>query len=114
VPSYFLTTKKAPQKEALLEGLVFYGDLWELSCELITTKNLAYFIRFKVEVKTHNVSMFDVIDVVMYVIAFTYRNETIVKCIVKRKNYYDQTKITLFEGSLWNLKSARHRSFPMT
>ena len=110
MPSYFLTIKKAPQKEALLEGLVFYGDF----CELITAEDLTYLIRFKVEIKTHNVSVLDVVDVVVYVIAFTYRNETIVKRIVKRTNYYDHTKITLFEGSLWNLKSARHRSFPMT
>jgi hypothetical protein len=46
VPSYFLTTKKAPQKEALLEGLVFYGDF----CELITAENLAYFIGFEVKI----------------------------------------------------------------
>jgi hypothetical protein len=64
VPSYFLTTKKAPQKEALLEGLVFYGVLWEL----VTAENLAYFIGFEMEIKTHNVSMFDVIDVVVYVV----------------------------------------------
>jgi hypothetical protein len=43
------------------------------------------------EVKTHNVSVFDVVDVVVYVIAFTYRNEAIVKRIVKRTNYYDHS-----------------------
>jgi hypothetical protein len=64
VPSYFLTTKKAPQKEALLKGLVFYG----VFCELITAENLTYFIGFEVEVKTHNVSVFDVVDVVVYVV----------------------------------------------
>jgi hypothetical protein len=64
VPSYFLTTKKAPQKEALLKGLVFYGVLWEL----VTAENLTYFIGFEVKIKTHNVSMFDVIDVVVYVV----------------------------------------------
>ena len=58
---------------------------------LITAENLAYFIRLKVEIKTHNVSVFDVVDVVVYVIAFTYRNETIVECIVERTNYYDHS-----------------------
>ena len=35
--------------------------------------------------------MFDVVDVVVYVIAFTYRNETIVECIVETANYYDHS-----------------------
>jgi hypothetical protein len=35
---------------------------------LITAENLAYLIGFKVKVKTHNVSMFDVVDVVVYVV----------------------------------------------
>ena len=54
---------------------------------LVTAENLAYFIGFEVEVKTHNVSVFDVVDVVVYVIAFTYRNEAIVECIVERTNF---------------------------
>ncbi len=68
---------------------MFYGDF----CELITAENLTYFIGFKVEIKTHNVSVLDVVDVVVYVIAFTYRNETIVKRIVKRTNYYDHASL---------------------
>jgi len=50
--------------------------MW-LSCELIAAHDLTYFIGFEVEVKTHNVSVLDVVDVVVYVIAFTYRNEAI-------------------------------------
>jgi hypothetical protein len=65
---FYFGVKKLHKKEALLEGLVFYGDFCELSCELITTENLTYFIRFKVEIKTHNVSVLDVVDVVMYVV----------------------------------------------
>jgi hypothetical protein len=35
---------------------------------LITAEDLTYFIRLKVKVKTHNVSVFDVVDVVVYVV----------------------------------------------
>jgi len=35
---------------------------------LITAENLAYFIGFEVEVKTHNVSVLDVVDVIVYVV----------------------------------------------
>ena len=58
---------------------------------LITAHDLTDLIRLKVKVKTHNVSVLDVVDVVVYVIAFTYRNEAIVECIVKRTNYYDHS-----------------------
>ena len=61
--------------------------------ELITSENLTYLFGGEVKVKTHNVSVFDVVDVVVYVIAFTYRNETIVKRIVKRTNYYDHASL---------------------
>jgi len=37
-------------------------------CWLIAAENLAYFVRFKVKVKTHNVSVLDMIDVVVYVV----------------------------------------------
>ena len=58
---------------------------------LIAAHDLTDLIRLKVKVKTHNVSVLDVVDVVVYVIAFTYRNETIVECIVERTNYYDHS-----------------------
>jgi len=35
---------------------------------LIAAQNLTYLIGFKMEVKTHNVSMFDVVYVVVYVV----------------------------------------------
>ena len=58
---------------------------------LITAHDLTDLIRLKVKVKTHNVSVLDVVDIVVYVIAFTYRNEAIVECIVERTNYYDHS-----------------------
>jgi len=39
---------------------------------LVTAENLAYLIRFEVEVKAHNVSVLDVVYIVMYVIASAY------------------------------------------
>ena len=54
--------KKAPQKEALREGLVLCGDY------LVTAKDLTYFVGFKMKVKTHNVSVLDMIYIVMYVV----------------------------------------------
>jgi len=55
---------------------------------LIAAHDLTDLIRLKVKVKTHNVSVFYMVDIVVYVIAFTYRNEAIVKRIVKRTNDY--------------------------
>jgi len=43
-----LAKEKAPQKEALLEGLVFYGDFFLL----ITTHNLSDLFGFEMEVET--------------------------------------------------------------
>jgi hypothetical protein len=40
-----LAKEKAPQREALLEGLVLYGDY------LVTAENLAYLFGCEVEVK---------------------------------------------------------------
>ena len=63
---------------------------------LITAHDLTDLIRLKVKVKTHNVSVLDVVDIVVYVIAFTYRNEAIVECIVERTNYYDHN-LSIFD-----------------
>jgi hypothetical protein len=59
--------------------------------------------------------MFDVVDVVVYVIAFTYRNETIVKRIVKRTNYYDHS-LCIFDCDYAStlLKSCAIRTFCLT
>ena len=76
MPSYFLTTKKLHKKKPSVKGLCFME-----TC-LVTAEDLTYLIVFKMKVKTHNVSVLDVVDIVMNVIAFTYRNETIVECIV--------------------------------
>jgi len=88
--------------------------MW-LSCELITAHDLTDLIRLKVKVKTHNVSVLDVVDVVVYVIAFTYRNETIVECIVERTNYYDHS-LCIFDCyvSCTGLKSCAVCTFCLT
>jgi hypothetical protein len=49
---------------------------------LVTAEDLSDLLCGEMEVQAHNVSVLDVIDVIVNVIASAYRNETIVKCIV--------------------------------
>ena len=49
------------KKKPSVEGLCFVETL-------VTAEDLTYLIVFKMKVKTHNVSVLDVVDVCMYVV----------------------------------------------
>ena len=60
---YFLAIKKSSTKRSPFV-IEWACALWRL----VTAEDLTYFVGFKMKVKTHNVSVLDVVYIVMYVV----------------------------------------------
>lgn len=81
----FSKRKKLHKKKPSLKGLCFIETL------LVTAEDLTYLLWREMEIQAHNVSVFDVIHVVVNVAWFTYRNEAIVISAVEWWDYYDHS-----------------------